>query len=65
MLFRSECDDLAEHRPVSGVELAFLGGRRNDPSLALVDWPVGPEAEADYQQRLRARLGDVPVVGLS
>jgi superfamily I DNA/RNA helicase len=54
-----ECDDLAEHRPVSGVELAFLGGRRNDPALALVDWPVHPEAEEDYQQRMRERLGEL------
>ena len=52
----SECDDLAEHRPIAGVELAFLGGRGKAHDLALVDWPVQQEAEEGYKQRLRERL---------
>ncbi len=52
----SECEDLAEHRPISGVELAFLGGRGSKDDLALVDWPVQQEAEEGYKQRMRDRL---------
>jgi superfamily I DNA/RNA helicase/RecB family exonuclease len=52
----SECDDLAEHRPIAGVELAFLGGKGKGDDLALVDWPVQQEAEEGYKQRMRDRL---------
>lgn len=52
----TECEDLAEHRPIEGVELAFLGGKGSHADLALVDWHVEPGVEADYQRRLRDRL---------
>ena len=54
-----ECEDLAEHRPVAGVELAFLGGRRDHDELAIVEWPVDPAIEEDYKQRMRDRLSDL------
>jgi superfamily I DNA/RNA helicase/RecB family exonuclease len=51
-----ECDELAEHRPVSGVELAYLGGRKAKKELVILDWPVREGAEEDYKQRMRERL---------
>ncbi len=51
-----ECEDLAEHRPVSGVELAYLGGKRGSDELVILDWPVSEEAEEGYKQRMRERL---------
>ena len=55
----SECDDLAEHRPIAGVELAFLGGKGSHDELAMVDWPVDQDSEAEYQQRMRDRLSEL------
>lgn len=55
----SECDDLAEHRPVSGVELAFLGGKRGNTALDLLAWPVSEKGEEEYKQRMRVRLTEL------
>jgi superfamily I DNA/RNA helicase len=52
----SECDDLAAHRPVEAVELAFLGGKRSDDALDVKEWPISHDAEADYQTRMRERV---------
>ncbi len=54
-----ECEDLAEHRPVAGVELAFLGGKRDRDELAVVEWPVDEAVEEDYKQRMRERLSEL------
>jgi superfamily I DNA/RNA helicase len=51
-----ECEELAEHRPISGVELAFLGGKGSKHDLTVVDWPVEQQAEEGYKQRMRDRL---------
>jgi RecB family exonuclease len=53
----NEDDDLAEHRPVQAVELAFLGGTKADPSLDVKEWSVSDDAEEDYKERMRERLG--------
>jgi hypothetical protein len=52
----AECEDLAEFRPVQGVELAFLAGKWKKPELALLEWPIAEGAEEDYKQRMRERL---------
>ncbi|HEU4353992.1 MAG TPA: ATP-dependent DNA helicase, partial [Actinomycetota bacterium] len=51
-----ECEELAEYRPIDGVELAFLGGRGSKTDLTVVGWPVGQDVEEDYKQRMRDRL---------
>ena len=53
----NEDDDLAEHRPVQAVELAFLGGTKADPSLDVKEWSVSDDVEEDYKERMRERLG--------
>ncbi len=55
----NECDDLAEHRPVQAVELAFLGGRKADPALDVKEWSVSEDAEEDYKERMRERLAEL------
>jgi superfamily I DNA/RNA helicase/RecB family exonuclease len=55
----TECDDLAQHRPVEAVELAFLGGKRSDGALDVREWPIAEEAEADYQTRMRERVSEL------
>ena len=52
----NEDDDLAEHRPVQAVELAFLGGTKADPSLDVKEWSVSEDVEEDYKERMRERL---------
>ncbi|MGE5460345.1 MAG: ATP-dependent helicase [Solirubrobacterales bacterium] len=52
----SECEELAAHRPVAGVELAFLGGKGSKTALEVVGWPVSEDVEEDYKQRMRDRL---------
>lgn len=52
-----ECEELAEHRPdLAGVELAFLGGKRNDPSVQVLAWSIPEGGEEGYQLRMRERL---------
>jgi hypothetical protein len=51
------CDDLAEHRPVGAVELAFLGGRKKDSTLDVKEWPVSKDEEEEYKTRMRERVG--------
>lgn len=52
-----ECEDLAEHRPdLAGVELAFLGGKRNDPRVQVHAWSIPAGGEEGYQLRMRERL---------
>jgi hypothetical protein len=53
----NEDEDLAEHRPVQAVELAFLGGTKADPSLDVKEWSVSEDVEEDYKERMRERLG--------
>ncbi len=50
------CDDLAEHRPVGTVELAYLGGKKADPSLDVKEWPVSKDEEEEYKTRMRERV---------
>lgn len=52
----TECEDLAEHRPVEAVELAFLGGKKADPALDVREWPLSEDVEEDYQARMRERV---------
>jgi RecB family exonuclease len=51
-----ECDDLAEHRPIEAVELAFLSGNRKDGSLDVKEWPVTQETEEAYKTGMRERV---------
>jgi superfamily I DNA/RNA helicase/RecB family exonuclease len=51
-----ECEELAIHRPVEAVELAFLGGKRSDPALDVKEWPVLPDEEEAYKARMRERV---------
>jgi superfamily I DNA/RNA helicase/RecB family exonuclease len=51
-----ECEELAEHRPVEAVELAYLGGKRSDPALDVKEWPVSPDDEEAYKTRMRERV---------
>jgi superfamily I DNA/RNA helicase len=52
----TECEDLAEHRPVEAVELAFLGGKKGDPQLVVKEWALSDDVEEDYQTRMRERV---------
>ncbi|MCI0634645.1 MAG: ATP-dependent helicase [Actinobacteria bacterium] len=54
-----ECEDLAEHRPVEAVELAFLGGTRSDQTLDVKEWAVSEDAEEEYKQRMRERVAEL------
>ena len=51
-----ECEELAVHRPVEAVELAYLGGKRSDPALDVREWPVTPDEEEAYKTRMRERV---------
>ncbi len=51
----NECEDLAEHRPIDAVELAFLGGKKSDSALDVKAWSV-QDAEEDYKTRMRERI---------
>ncbi len=51
-----ECEELAEHRPVEAVELAFLGGKRGDRALDVKEWAVSEDTEEDYKHRMRDRI---------
>jgi superfamily I DNA/RNA helicase len=51
-----EDDELAEHRPVQAVELAFLGGKKADPALDVRAWSVSEDIEEEYKSRMRDRL---------
>ena len=51
-----ECEELAEYRPIAGVELAFLGGKGSKTDLTVVGWPVSQDVEEDYKERMRDRL---------
>lgn len=55
----AECDELAAHRPVEAVELAFLGGKKSDPALDVKEWSLGEDAEEGYQARMRERVSDL------
>jgi RecB family exonuclease len=52
----SECEDLAEHRPVEAVELAFLSGNRKDEALDVREWPITQDREEEYQAEMRERV---------
>jgi len=54
-----EDDDLAEHRPVQAVELAFLGGKKADAALDVKAWSVSEDVEEDYKARMRERLAEL------
>ena len=51
-----ECEELAVHRPVEAVELAYLGGKRTDPALDVKEWPVSRDEEEAYKTRMRERV---------
>jgi superfamily I DNA/RNA helicase len=53
----SECDELAEFRPVDAVELAFLAGTKsaNDEAKVL-EWTVDADGEAGYVSHMRERV---------
>jgi hypothetical protein len=51
-----EDDELAEHRPVQAVELAFLGGKKADAALDVRAWSVAEDVEEEYKARMRERL---------
>jgi superfamily I DNA/RNA helicase/RecB family exonuclease len=55
----NEDDELAEHRPVQAVELAFLGGKKADPALDVKAWSVSADVEEDYKARMRERLTEL------
>ena len=50
-------DDLAQHRPVGAVELAYLGGRKKDSTLDVQEWPISRDEEEEYKTRMRERIG--------
>ena len=54
-----EDDDLAEHRPVQAVELAFLGGKKADAALDVKAWSVSEDIEEEYKGRMRERLAEL------
>ncbi len=51
-----ECDDLAEFRPVRGVELAFVKGHWRTGDLQVAAWQVNHRSEEPYQEAIRAEL---------
>jgi superfamily I DNA/RNA helicase/RecB family exonuclease len=55
----SEVEELAKHRPIEAVELAFLGGRKKDPALDVREWTIEAGTEAEYQQRVRERVSEL------
>src|SRR4029434_11247089 len=55
----NEDDELAEHRPVQAVALAFLGGKKADPALDVKAWSVSQDVEEDYKARMRERLTEL------
>jgi superfamily I DNA/RNA helicase len=50
-------DDLAQHRPVGAVELAYLGGKKKDSTLDVQEWPISRDGEEEYKTRMRDRIG--------
>lgn len=54
-----ECEELAEHRPVEAVELAFLGGKRSDDHLDVKEWTIEESAAPDYVERMRERMSQL------
>ncbi|MBA3691143.1 MAG: PD-(D/E)XK nuclease family protein [Actinobacteria bacterium] len=55
----SSSDDLAEFRPVTAVELAYLKGDWKDGSIELRRWQV-PERDTEaYQERVRTKLAEL------
>lgn len=52
----TEDENLAEHRPVEAVELAFLGGKKADSELVVKEWALPDDVEEDYQIRMRERV---------
>jgi hypothetical protein len=55
----SSSEDLAEFRPVTAVELAYLKGDWRDGSIELRRWQV-PERDTEaYQERVRDKLIDL------
>ncbi|HEX9123079.1 MAG TPA: ATP-dependent DNA helicase [Actinomycetota bacterium] len=52
----SECDELADFRPVEAVELAYLAGKKRKGELVALFWPVSGKGEEDYMTRMRERL---------
>jgi RecB family exonuclease len=55
----TECEDLAVHRPIEAVELAFLGGRKSDPALDVREWAIAGQDEEAYQARVRERISEL------
>jgi RecB family exonuclease len=55
----NEVEELAPHRPVEAVELAFLGGKKSDRALDVKEWAIEEGTEADYQQRVRDRISEL------
>jgi superfamily I DNA/RNA helicase/RecB family exonuclease len=56
----SECDELAEFRPVGSVELAYLAGtKRNADEAKILEWAVDGDDEADYVGEMRQRLSSL------
>ncbi|MGZ4113820.1 MAG: ATP-dependent helicase [Actinomycetota bacterium] len=53
----SECDELAEFRPVDAVELAYLAGtKKNNDEPKILEWAVDGDDEAGYVSAMRERL---------
>ncbi|HZD81202.1 MAG TPA: ATP-dependent DNA helicase, partial [Actinomycetota bacterium] len=52
----NECEDLASYRPVHGVELAYLAGKKRQGELLPLSWPVSERDEERYKTRMRERL---------
>jgi hypothetical protein len=56
----SECDELAEFRPVGAVELAFLAGtKRSSDETKVLEWSVDAGDEAAYVGEMRDRLSSL------
>lgn len=51
-----ECDELAGFRPIEGVELAYLAGKKGKEQLVTLPWPISEGTEEDYKTRMRERL---------
>lgn len=52
----SECDELTDFRPIDGVEIAYLAGKRAKEQLVTVGWPISEGSGGDYGTKMRERL---------
>ncbi|MFB3738056.1 MAG: UvrD-helicase domain-containing protein [Candidatus Velamenicoccus archaeovorus] len=52
----SECEELADFRPVEAVELSYLAGTKRKGELVNLEWTVSEHGEERYEAAMRERL---------